>query len=70
LLLFMRGLRLLPPSPSTREHSDIADRTRMQIGEPLRTVVVEPLEPPLAEPQECPEPLAPEPEPEQEPAEK
>jgi hypothetical protein len=42
----------------------------MQIGEPLRTIIVEPLDPPLIEPQNQPEPIAPEPDPEGEPATK
>ena len=35
---------------------------RMQIGEPLRTIIVEPLELPVGEPENQPEPIAPEPE--------
>lgn len=42
----------------------------MQIGEPLRTIVVEPLYLPLNDPQDQPEPIAPEPDPEGEPATK
>ena len=44
----------------------------MQIGEPLRAIVVEPLELPVNEPQEGPElePIAPESDPEGDPATK
>jgi hypothetical protein len=42
----------------------------MQIGEPLRIIVVEPLELPGKGPQRRPEPIAPEPDPEEEPAKK
>ena len=40
----------------------------MQIGEPLRTIIVEPLELPAELPQDQPEPIAPEPQREPEPA--
>jgi hypothetical protein len=42
----------------------------MQIGEPVRIILVEPLELPVKEPQHWPEPIAPEPDPEEEPAKK
>ena len=42
----------------------------MQIGEPLRTIIVEPLELPAELPQDQPEPIAPEPQREPEPATK
>ena len=42
----------------------------MQIGEPLRTIIVEPLERPAELPQDQPEPIAPEPQREPEPATK
>ena len=42
----------------------------MQIGEPLRTIVVEPLDLHLNDPQDQPEPIAPEPDPQGEPATK
>jgi hypothetical protein len=44
------------------------ERSNMQIGKPLRTIVIEPLELPVGEPENQPEPLpAPEPEPEKAP---
>lgn len=42
----------------------------MQIGEPVRIIVVEPLEHPVREPQDWPEPIATEPDPEEEPVKK
>ena len=42
----------------------------MQIGEPIRIIIVEPLELPIGEPQKWPEPIAAEPDPEEEPATK
>jgi len=42
----------------------------MKIGEPVRIIVVEPLELPVKEPLYWPEPIATEPDPEEEPAKK
>lgn len=47
-----------------------SEKQTMQIGEPVRIIVVEPLELPVKEPQNWPEPIAPEPDPEREPAAK
>jgi hypothetical protein len=44
------------------------ERSNMQIGKPLRTIVIEPLELPVREPENQPEPIpTPEPEPEKAP---
>lgn len=47
-----------------------SERQTMQIGEPVRIIVVEPLELPVKEQQYWPEPIAAEPDPEEEPAQK
>jgi hypothetical protein len=46
------------------------EKQTMQIGEPLRVLIVDPLELPVKEPQKCPQPIATEPDPEEEPATK
>jgi hypothetical protein len=60
------GTACLPSQRSPSFDGEI----RMQIGEPLRIIVVEPLDLPLNDPQNQPEPIAPEPDPEGEPATK
>ena len=47
-----------------------SEKQTMQIGEPIRIIVVEPLELPIKEAQKWPEPIATEPDPEEEPATK
>ena len=47
-----------------------SEKQTMQIGEPVRIIVVEPLELPVKELQHWPEPIATEPDPEEEPAKK
>lgn len=46
------------------------EKQTMKIGEPVRIIVVEPLELPVKEPLYWPEPIATEPDPEEEPAKK
>ena len=67
--------KALPRTPGQyairqREILELTWGVNMQIGEPLRTIVVEPLNPPVNEPQKRAEPIAPEPDPEEEPATK
>jgi hypothetical protein len=47
-----------------------SEKQTMQIGEPIRIIVVEPLELPIKEAQKWREPIAMEPDPEEEPATK
>ena len=47
-----------------------SEKQTMQIGEPTRIIVVEPLELPIKGAQKWPEPIATEPDPEEEPATK
>jgi hypothetical protein len=53
-----------------RDFLRLTEKQAMQIGEPLRTIVVEPLDLPVKESQNRPELIAPEPDPEGEPATK